>query len=215
MPRSQDPSTQDGSGHPGPQPPVQDRPARDAGQGGNRADPPTGLAITALVLGIVAFFVAEIPVIGIVSFLLGPAAIVFGIIALRRKQRKALAVTGLVLGAVAVVVAAVVTAIVAFLWAQATGEHTVRYVVASDGPVSVSYFNGGDSVQERVDGTWEKEITYSGLPIAGLTVEAGDAGTVSCEIFMDGSSVSKNSGVGRADCASGNMEYWQRRFLQL
>lgn len=58
---------------------------------------PKGLAITALIVGIVAFLMGLLPVIGA---LLGIGAVVFGAIALAKKQPKGLALTGLILGAV-------------------------------------------------------------------------------------------------------------------
>ena len=65
-----------------------------------------GLALSALIVGIVAFLTGLLPIIGA---LIGVAAIILGIIALARKQSKALSVTGLVLGAVALVVSVVMT----------------------------------------------------------------------------------------------------------
>jgi hypothetical protein len=53
------------------------------------------LALAALIVGIVALVLGWVPIVGL---LLGALAIVFGIIALRRRQRKGLAITGIVLG---------------------------------------------------------------------------------------------------------------------
>jgi hypothetical protein len=66
-----------------------------------------GLALAALVVGIVAFLTGLVPVFGAI---VGIAAIVLAVLALRRRQPKALAVTGLALGAVAVVASVLVTA---------------------------------------------------------------------------------------------------------
>lgn len=71
--------------------------------------PRKGLALTALILGIAAFVTGWIPGLGIV---LGLVAIVFGIIALVRKQSKALSITGTALGAVGLIASAVMTAVV-------------------------------------------------------------------------------------------------------
>ncbi|MET3636756.1 MULTISPECIES: Ltp family lipoprotein [Curtobacterium] len=57
-----------------------------------------GLAIAALVVGIVAFLTGLVPVFGA---LVGITAVVLAILALRKQQSKGLAVTGLVLGALA------------------------------------------------------------------------------------------------------------------
>ncbi|MET0734655.1 MAG: DUF4190 domain-containing protein [Microbacterium sp.] len=58
------------------------------------------LALTALIVGIVAFLAGWVPFLGVA---LGLTAVVFGIVALVRRQSKGLAITGLALGAVAVV----------------------------------------------------------------------------------------------------------------
>ena len=61
-----------------------------------------GFAIAALVLGICAFVFCWIPVL---NWILGILAVVFGIIALVKKAKKGMAITGLVLGAVGLLVA--------------------------------------------------------------------------------------------------------------
>lgn len=66
---------------------------------------PGGLAIAALVVGIIAFLTGLIPILGIV---LAAAAIVLGIIAVRRKQGRPLSITGLVLSGIAFVTGIVV-----------------------------------------------------------------------------------------------------------
>ncbi|WP_111721220.1 DUF4190 domain-containing protein [Homoserinimonas sp. OAct 916] len=65
-----------------------------------------GLAIAALVVGIVAALAGWAPIIGAV---IGVAAVVLGAIALARKQSKPFAVTGLVLGVLATVTSLVIT----------------------------------------------------------------------------------------------------------
>lgn len=72
---------------------------------------PQGLAIAALIVGIVAFFIGWMPFFG---FLVGMTAVVLGIIAIVKKQPKGLAVTGLVLGGLAAATSIVIT-IVAIL----------------------------------------------------------------------------------------------------
>lgn len=59
-----------------------------------------GLAIAALVVGIGAFLLGLVPVFGA---LVGIAAVVLGVLAVRRQQSKGMAVTGIVLGGIAVV----------------------------------------------------------------------------------------------------------------
>jgi hypothetical protein len=161
-----------------------------------------GLAITALVLGIVALVLGVIPGIGFLSFILGPLAIIFGIIALIKKQKKGMSITGIVLGALGVIAAIVITAIIATIFGNAVGEHTVQYRVTSEGPATVQYFDGTTVGQEEIPGDWETEIDFTGLPFGQISV-MGDSGTVTCEIIMDGQSVASNSGTGQVDCISG------------
>ncbi len=67
-----------------------------------------GLAITALVLGIVAFCVGWTGPFGLV---VAAAAIVFGIIALVKRQSKGMGITGVVLGGIALITALIVTSL--------------------------------------------------------------------------------------------------------
>ncbi|WP_068494953.1 DUF4190 domain-containing protein [Pseudoclavibacter helvolus] len=59
-----------------------------------------GLAVTALVVGIVAFLIGLVPVLGL---LVGFVAIVFGVLALSKGQSRPMAVVGIVLASLAVV----------------------------------------------------------------------------------------------------------------
>jgi lysylphosphatidylglycerol synthetase-like protein (DUF2156 family) len=65
-----------------------------------------GFAIAALVLGICAFVFSWVPVL---NWILGILAVVFGIIALVKKAKKGMAITGLVLGAVGLLVAMIIS----------------------------------------------------------------------------------------------------------
>lgn len=71
--------------------------------------PRRALAITSLVLAILAALAAIVPVLGMV---LGIAAIIFGAIALKRRQPKGFSLTGIILGSLATLTSAVVTATV-------------------------------------------------------------------------------------------------------
>jgi hypothetical protein len=166
--------------------------------------PKSGLAITALVLGIVAIVFGVIPGIGFISFLLGPLAVIFGIIALVKKQKKGMSITGIVLGALGAIIAGIITALIAVAVSQAVGDHTVQYKVTADGPATVVYSDGLEAVQEEITGDWEQKLSFTGLPGAALSVVS--EGNVSCEIIMDNESVSTNSGAGQADCLSGQVQ---------
>ena len=179
------------------------------GQPGNQPLRGNGFGTTALVLGIVAVVFAIIPILGFVAFILGPLALIFGGIGLTRKfTKKGTSITGLVLGAVSIIIAIIVTSLVA---AAANGvndalnkEHKIEYVVTTTGPAKVTYWNGDGSSNEDIAADWKKEITAKGLSFSTLSV-TGDfsaATSVTCEILVDGASVSKNSGSGTAAMAS-------------
>lgn len=81
--------------------------------------PTRGLAITALVLGICAFLSGLVPVLGAV---LGIAAIIFGIIALKRRQPKGLGLTGLILGALGAIASVSAAILLMGFWNNLVGE---------------------------------------------------------------------------------------------
>jgi len=88
--------------------------------------PARGLAITALVVGIGAFLFGLIPVFGA---LVGVVAVVLGILALRKRQSKGMALTGTILGGIAIVSSIVMT-IGAFALVGTTSD-AVSEIVAS------------------------------------------------------------------------------------
>lgn len=66
-----------------------------------------GLALSALIVGIIAFLTGLLPVVGAI---IGAVAIALGIIALVKKQSKGLSIPGIILGAVALVTSITMTA---------------------------------------------------------------------------------------------------------
>lgn len=74
--------------------------------------PSQGLAVTSLVLGICAAVVAFAPFVNVLAVLAGIAAIICGIIALRRRLGRGMALGGIVTGAVGIVVSLAMTALV-------------------------------------------------------------------------------------------------------
>lgn len=67
---------------------------------GTAATKPKGLALAALIVGIVGFLTGLLPIVGAV---IGVAAVVLAIFALVNKQSKGMSITGLILGAVAII----------------------------------------------------------------------------------------------------------------
>ena len=86
--------------------PTQPAPAAPSPQPSKSAS--NGLAITALVLGIVAFCVGWTGPFGLV---VAAAAVVFGIIALVKRQSKGMGITGVVLGGIAFITALIITSL--------------------------------------------------------------------------------------------------------
>lgn len=104
---------------------------------------PRKLAITALVIGIIAALTSIVPVLGAV---LGVAGVIFGAIALKKRQPKGLSLAGLILGALATVTSIAVTVtLIAF-----TGGLFGALAEASDGgsPHEWTLDENGDLVQD-------------------------------------------------------------------
>lgn len=208
-----------------------------------------GLAITALVLGIVAVVFSFLPFIGLP---VGLAAVIVGIIGMTRKgAAKPMPLIGAILGGLGVIISIIVMIVAAMFIsslsgtassaaaqyssavagletsgqtasnpvaqpsdpansaaassAAANGARTVKYVVTSSGPGKADYTTETGSSNAPVNGSWEKEVTMNGkFLITALTVSADDvlANTeLSCEIFIDGKSVSKKTGTSLVICS--------------
>lgn len=69
------------------------------------APPPSnGMAIASLVLGIIALLMALIPVVGMLSWLLAPAGLITGFLAMGKPTGRGLAIGGLVTSGIALVI---------------------------------------------------------------------------------------------------------------
>lgn len=100
-----------------------------APSGGSPGGPPTGLAVTAMALGIVAVSFAWMPVIGVLGLLTGAASLVLGVVARRRAGDgraggPGMALTGIVTGSVAVLLGLASTAFI--VWAISMDAATPR-----------------------------------------------------------------------------------------
>ncbi|MEJ7725759.1 MAG: DUF4190 domain-containing protein [Actinomycetes bacterium] len=73
--------------------------------------PRTGMAITSLVLGIIAFLLAWFPIGSYLAVLLALLSVIFGIIAIRRPAGKGMAVAGLILGGLALVISIIASVV--------------------------------------------------------------------------------------------------------
>ncbi|MCW1250530.1 MmpS family protein [Acaricomes phytoseiuli] len=164
-----------------------------------------GLAIAALILGIIAFILAFIPFINVLSFLLGLIGLILAIVALVKKQSKGMSITGLALSGLSLIIAALVTVLVAvgigFLSNAASSAAsappgTVVYEVTSDAPTaaSVTYMAlGDDEIQQQNAIALPFSQTESFQPAAfnlnafSLTATAApEATSISCKITVNG-----------------------------
>lgn len=177
--------------------------------------PSNGVGIASLILGIISFLIAFIPFVGIAGIITGLLAVIFGIVALVKGQIKALAIVGTVLGAVSLAIAIGVTYLtylgismvgnaISSASADMSKPHEVRYVVTAQTKAKVTYSSGTGTSNDEVTGTWEKnaEFTrYQSFSISVRDSQPTETGKVTCEIFVDGQSVSKNSGLGSIQCS--------------
>lgn len=71
----------------------------------NQGQQSNGLGIAALVTGIIALLLSLIPVIGFISWILAPAAIILGIVGMRQRDvPRGMAIAGLATGGVALLI---------------------------------------------------------------------------------------------------------------
>lgn len=167
--------------------------------------PGKGMAVTAMVLGIVAIVLCLIPFIGFISIIGGIAAVVIGIIALKKgKPGRGMSITGIVLGAIGAILAVIVTIVSIMLIGagveSASEKRVVEYSATTSGEASVEYFDGDGDTTEQISGDWSEEITFTGPPLSALTVRAADSSdgsaTVSCKVVVNAETVSENSASG-------------------
>jgi lysylphosphatidylglycerol synthetase-like protein (DUF2156 family) len=191
------------------QPPAAAAPDDGPSAASHGTSPGNKLGAAALILGVLAVVLSMIPAAGFAPFVLGPLAAVVGIIALARKNlTKIAAAVGLVLGLLAVGTAAIVTARTSVaahtISDDPNKEHRVEFVVSSVGKSRISYTTGSDSSTADSTGTWKKSVTMTGSQTVTLSVSA-DRNTpdeLSCEIIVDGQSLSKNTGSGTGATAA-------------
>ncbi|KZX22155.1 Ltp family lipoprotein [Rathayibacter tanaceti] len=132
---------------------------------GPRPSATPGLAIAALVVGIIAFLVGLVPVFGA---LVGIAAIVLGVLALHRRQSKGLSIAGIALGGVALLVSLATTIGFGAAINSASEQRPVSAVVESSEPTTAPV----------APATEEAEIVETAEPAPIGTAEPAPAATV-------------------------------------
>ena len=79
----------------------------------------TGIGVVSLVLGIVGLICSFIPVIGLISWLLAPGALITGVMGLKNPATKGMAIGGLVTGGLALLVCLIWAVLIGVLIAAA------------------------------------------------------------------------------------------------
>jgi hypothetical protein len=179
-----------------------------------------GLGIASLIIGIVAFVFAIIPVLSFIAWLPAIVAIGLAIGGLIVKHRpRATAIVGLILGIVAIIVGIIVTLVsIAAVGsaitktqsddnAKANQTITVVYTVSSDQPASVNYdtyTDGQSGSSSATDSpmpftktfTVKKGGTFSFTSLLVSAVGGENTTTLSCSITYDGKELASQTATG-------------------
>ena len=115
-----------------------------------------GLAIAALVVGIIAFLSALAPVWGL---LVGLVAIILGVLALRARQHKVMSTVGIVGGGIAAVVSLVVT-IIAVASIGAVSQGVQEAVASAEATAPVGQPAQSDSGQQGQPDQQQSTVVY-------------------------------------------------------
>lgn len=150
-----------------------------------------GFAVTALVVGIVAFLFGWVPYLGIV---VGVVAVVFAILALVRKQPGGMAYTGLALGAVATISSLIVTIVVSV--SPISSSSSEQFAQQPPSSESVPQSSGSENAAEELENaetnspslaTTFSDGTHSvGTDISAGTYRNDEAGYLCYYFWKDG-----------------------------
>lgn len=121
-----------------------------------------GLAIAALVVGIGAFLFGLVPVFGA---LVGIAAVVLGVLAVRKQQSKGMAVTGIVLGAIAVVSSLAMAFGLGAIMSGASDDAPVAAAVETSAPVEELASPSASETSEPVQEAQAPEPAAPAVPV--------------------------------------------------
>lgn len=155
---------------PGPYQPGPYYPPAPYGQPEGPAEHLSGLTITAMTVGIVALVLAAIPILGFVSFVLGPLAIILGIVGLVKKRpKKGFSLTGIITGALALLLCilylVVGIALAGFFGNASTQTGTYTYKVVGEGTFQVTYTTTSlfERTTNQATGQFNAEVEASKL----------------------------------------------------
>ncbi|MFF5793247.1 hypothetical protein ACFY5D_14485 [Paeniglutamicibacter sp. NPDC012692] len=158
------------------------------GPGGWNAPQRThGMTTFAMVTGIVAATISVVPFFGFVAFLLGPLAMVLGIVGIaKRLNRRGFSVTALVTGAFALLVSILYAVLFTTLMTFMDRSETYEFVASSTGEyqISLTTTEATASVTSNQRGTFSESHDASVIFGGVIATNVGDnSGKVSCEVF--------------------------------
>ncbi|WP_454228359.1 hypothetical protein [Propioniciclava flava] len=88
----------------------------------------------------------------------------------------------------------------------ASGKRTIELKVTSERQASVSYAVGSGSSSEETSGSWSKTLQtdrgFEFVSLSAMNAEYSKKNAITCEILVDGVSVSQQSGSGTSAMAS-------------
>ncbi len=181
-------------------------------------------SVVGLVFGVIAVLLSWVPIVNNFAAVLGAIGIVFaivGVVATRsrgRKRGRGLAIAAAILSIIAIAIVLVTQSSYGKAidsvsnevqqsqteQKKADEERSITMKATSNGPASVMYGGIGESHTEDFNGTWEKTMTgkeageYPTLSVTSTDYETPDPSGIrlSCEIIVNGKSVSRHDGSG-------------------
>lgn len=145
------------------------------------------LTIAALVIGIVAAVISLVPLLGLVSYIMGPLAVVLGIVGLAKGlHRRGFAVTGVVTGAFALLVCILYTLLLPTLLMIASSDtEAYGFEVDSAGAFQTIVITDNLLAPEITDHQGSFSATMEASPLVGAVTAVnavGNTGEISCVI---------------------------------
>ena len=161
-----------------------------------------GITTAALILGIIAAVISLVPFFGFIAFLLGPLAVIFGIVGIvKRYNRRGFAVAGLVTGAFGVLVSILYALLFSTMMQYLDKAETYEFVTRSVGEYHLS-ITTTDSIPEIANnqrGTYRERLEASSFYGGVVVTNVGDnEGNIGCKIFdSEGVLVAEDAATGR------------------
>lgn len=177
-------------------------------------------AVASLITGLASLLFSFIPFVNVLCFILGVAAIVLGIIALKKSATgKGMSITGIVTGGFSLLISVTVLLMLGALmaaWESQPGsiegrEYRINMsATTSDGEEAlVTYDTGDGPIEEIFTSDWNKESKYyNGYGYENVSVSGATVNTeVSCTLSIDGKTVSQKVGKGGVTCTSDPFDF--------